>query len=210
MQIEKIVTAIRKSNIGNVLYKARPSGNFLGVFGLKQRPPDQIFLETGDLEDIGFAPVINQAYKRFRKSIPKDFAIVAYPEAFQKVGTETFSHNQFHIIDLDLYAYLITAQAINTDKLGVQSTNYSELFYLDGRLIDLSNVINKYIFNYSFILTEYSSLMPYIYKKKDAEFFADKNAEDILFNFQKNSKNFDIEANFESLQILSNIAPMPT
>lgn len=209
MQIEKIVATIRASNIGNVLYKTRPAGNYLGVFGLKRRPPDENFLETGTLEDIGFAPVVNQAYKRFRKSIPKDFVIITYPEAFSRVDNQIFTHNQFQLVDLDLYTYLITIQAITNDKLGIQSSNYSNLFYLDGRLVDYSKIIHQNMFNYSFILTEYSSLMPYIYKKKDAEFFADEPAENILFNFNKSSTNFDIEMNFDSLQILSNIANLP-
>lgn len=205
MQIEKIIANIRKSNIGNVLYKAKSTGNFVGVFGLKQRPTNDVFLETGSLEDLDFAPIIEQSYKRFRKSIPKDFALIVYPDAFANVGDETFVSTQFHIIDLDLYAYLITMEAIKRDNLGIQSSAYSELFYLDGRLVDYSNLICQHIYNYSFILTEYSALVSYIYKKRNAELFSEENVEDFLLNFSKYFKTSDVKKTFNSLEILSSI-----
>ena len=205
MQIEKIIANIRKSNIGNLLYKAKPTGNFVGVFGLKRRPANDVFLETGKLDDIDFPPIIEQSYKRFRKSIPKDFALIVYPDAFAVTGSETFVSTQFHIIDLDLYAYLITMEAIKRDNLGIQSSSYSELFYLDGRLVDYSALVRQNIFNYSFILTEYSALVSYIYKKRNAEFFAEQNVEDFLLNFSKYFKTTDIKKTFDSLEILSSI-----
>ena len=205
MQIEKVIPIIRRSNIGNVLYKARPTSNFLGVFGLKERPADNVFLETGDLTDLDLGPLINQLYKRFRRSIPKDFALIAYPESFTKIENETFVSTQFHLVDLDLYTYLITIEAINKTNVNIQSTNYGDLFYLDGRLVDYSALIQKNIFNYSFILNEYSPLVPYIYKKRDEKFFTDQPVEDFLFNFKKSFSNFDLEASFNSLEILSNI-----
>jgi len=210
MQIEKVIATIRKSNIGSVLYKAKPTGNFLGVFGVKERPLDDVFLETGDLMDLDLAPLVIQSYKRFRKSIPKDFALIAYPEAFTKIGDETFISNQFHMIDLDLYTYLITIEAINKTNVNIQSTNYGELFYLDGRLVDYSSLIQKNIFDYSFILNQHSVLVPYIYKKRDANFFTDQTVEDFLFNFKKSFSNLDIEASFNSLEILSNIGNLTT
>jgi hypothetical protein len=205
MQIEKIIANIRKSNIGNVLYKAKSTGNFVGVFGLKQRPANDVFLETGSLDDLDFAPIIEQSYKRFRKSIPKDFALIVHPEAFANAGDETFVSTQFHIIDLDLYAYLITMEAIKRDNLGIQSSAYSELFYLDGRLVDYSNLIRQNIYNYSFILTEYSALVSYIYKKRNAELFSEENVEDFLLNFSKYFKTSDVKKTFNSLEILSSI-----
>jgi hypothetical protein len=205
MQIEKIIANIRKSNIGNVLYKAKSTGNFVGVFGLKRRPTNDVFLETGSLDDLDFAPIIEQSYKRFRKSIPKDFALIVHPEAFANAGDETFVSTQFHIIDLDLYAYLITMEAIKRDNLGIQSSAYSELFYLDGRLVDYSNLICQNIYNYSFILTEYSALVSYIYKKRNAELFSEENVEDFLLNFSKYFKTSDVKKTFNSLEILSSI-----
>lgn len=211
MQIEKIVAAIRKTDIGKIMYRARPAGNFLGVFGLKPRPPDSIFLETGSLEDIGFAPVINQAFKRFRQSISKDFVILACPKSYCQLPDGTFSTRmQYQLVDLDLYTYLITIQAITDEKLLVESTAYSKLFYLDGRLVDYQSIINQNMFNYSFVFSEYSSLTPYIYRKKSPEFFAEENIEDILISFTKSAEKFDLQTNFESLQLLSNIATLPT
>jgi hypothetical protein len=211
MQIEKIVAAIRKSDIGKVMYKARPAGNFLGVFGLKPRPPDTVFLETGTLEDIGLTPVVNQTYKRFRQSISKDFAILACPESYCQLPDDTFSTRvQYQLVDLDLYTYLITIQAITDNKLLVESTGYSKLFYLDGRFINYQTIINQNMFNYSFVFSEYSPLTPYIYRKRNAEFFAEENIEDVLISFKKSAEKFDLQTNFESLQLLSNIATLPT
>jgi hypothetical protein len=211
MQIEKIVAIIRHSDIGKVMYKARPSGNFLGVFGVKPRPPDDIFLETGTLDDIGFAPVISQSYKRFRQSIPKDFVILACPESHCRLPDDTFStKTQFQMIDLDIYTYLVAMEAVTNDKLLIESTGFNKLFYSDGRFVDYQSTIKQHMFNYSFIFSEYSPLTPYIYRKKSAEFFADENVEDILINFQKLSKSSNLEATFDSLQLLSNITNLPT
>lgn len=210
MQIDKIVAAIRHADIGKVMYKARPSGNYLGVFGLKKRPSDEEFLQTGTLEDVGFAPVVNQAYKRFRLSIPKDFVILAYPESFHPHENGTVVRNQYQMVDLDIYTYLVAMQAVTNDKLLIESSNYNSLFYMDGRLVDYTKLINENLFNYSFILTDYSPLIPYIYKKQSPQFFADDNVEDILFNVKCNFENLDIKMNFDSLQLLSNIASLPT
>ena len=203
MQIEKLIASIRLSNIGKIMYKTRPSSNFLGVFGLKQRPPDTDFLESGSLEDIGIAPIVKEAYKRYRQSIPKDFAIVAIPEKYSKTGDKTFVHSQYHMVDIDLYTYLLVVQAIHKDKIPIESTSYNNLFLLDGRFVDYTNLINQNLFNYSFILGEYSSLIPYIYKKRTPEFFTEENVEDSLFNYRKCFSEFDVNSNFESLQILS-------
>lgn len=210
MQIEKVVAAIRQSDIGKVMYKARPSSNFVGVFGLKPRPPDKDFLETGTLEDIGFGPVVTQAQKRFRLSIPKDFAIVIYPESFSKHEDGLFIRPQYQMIDIDIYTYLVTIQAIKSDKLGIESSNYNNLFYLDGRLVDLTEIIHKNMYNYSFTLSEYSPLIPYIYRKRTPEFFSDENVEDVLVNVKKYSKDFNVEMSFDSLQLLSGILPAVT
>lgn len=210
MQVEKVFATIRQSDIGQILYKTRPSGNFLGVFGLKKRPKDEDFLESGTLADIGPAPVVFQAYKRFRQSIPKDFVVIAIPESYYRNGSEVFIRNQYQILDLDIYTYLVTVKAVIENKIPIESTEYNTLFYLDGRFIDYTNIINENINNCSFILGEYSSLIPYIYKKQSPQLFGDKDIEDVLFNFQMYSKNFDIEMNFESLQLLSSIANLPT
>ena len=210
MQIEKVVAAIRQSDIGKVMYKARPSSNFVGVFGLKPRPPDKDFLETGTLEDIGFAPVISGAHKRFRQNIPKDFAIIIYPESFSRHEDEVFVRPQFQMIDIDLYTYLATLQAIKSDKLGIESSNYNNLFYLDGRLVDYTEIIHKNMYNYSFVLSEYSSLIPYIYRKRTVDLFADENVEDTFQYVKKYSKDFNVEMGFDSLQLLSGITPVVT
>lgn len=210
MQIEKVVAAIRQSDIGKVMYKARPSSNFVGVFGLKPRPSDKDFLETGTLDDIGFGPVVTGAHKRFRQSIPKDFAIIIYPESFYRHEDEVFIRPQYQMVDIDLYTYLVTTQAIKSDKLGIESSNYNNLFYLDGRLVDFSEIIHKNMYNYSFILSEYSPLIPYIYRKRTPEFFTDENVEDVLINVKKYAKDFNVEMSFDSLQLLSGISPVVT
>lgn len=210
MEIEKIVAGIRQSDIGKVMYKARPVSNFVGVFGLKPRPPDKDFLETGTLDDIGFGPVITQAHKRFRQCIPKDFAIVICPESFSKYENEVFIRPQYQMIDIDLYTYLVTMQAIKSDNLGIESSNYNNLFYLDGRLVDFTEAIHKNMYSYSFILSEYSPLIPYIYRKRTPEFFTDENVEDALVNVKKYSKDFNVEMSFDSLQLLSSITPVVT
>jgi hypothetical protein len=210
MRIEKVFAAIRQSDIGKVMYKAKPGGNFLGVFGLKRRPPDEEFLQTGTLADIGFAPVVNQSYKRFRQSIPKDFVVLAYPECFTKTGEKIFVHNQFQMIDLDIYTYLVTIKAIVNDKIPIESTNYNNLFYSDGRFVDYTNILNENIYNCSFILGEGSSLVPYIYKKQSAHFFNDDTIEDTLANFKSCFPELDVQTNFESLQLLSSIPALPT
>jgi hypothetical protein len=205
MNIEKIVSIIRKSDIGNIMYKIKPTGNFLGVYGLKSRPKDTEFLETGDLIDIDNATIVNKSYTLFRNFIPKDFAVISTPKFWIKTSEDNaYPINEYHLVDIDIYAYLLVLEGIKSENIPINTTNFNNLFYLDGRKIDYSSTVMSNIHKYSLILGDKSNITPYIYKKINTNLFSESCADDFLINSCGfNAKQ--IEVAFEQLNIFSNI-----
>lgn len=181
MEIDNLISNIRKSNIGNIMYKVKPMSSYLGVFGLKQRPDDAAFLETGTVENIDIQPVIRKSYKFFRTIIPKDFALTVYPKHWIKTADDTYSVlHEYHLVDIDVYTYLAVAEGISSGTIPNASHNYSHLFYYDGRFVDYTNLLNQYIPKFTFILANESKLIPYIWQKKDSTLFGELSADDFL------------------------------
>ena len=205
MQIEKIVSIIRKSNIGNLIYKIKTNDNFLGVYGLKQRHPDIAFLESGPLNDIDNFGLIKKQINLFRTFIPKDFVVLATPKSWIKSDSENFYPiNEYHLIDLDLYAYLLVAEGVRSGAIGIASSEYSDLFFLDGRQIDYTNTITSNIFQYSLTLAPNSSLISYIYKKNNPALFNEQCIDDLLIA-SKGVSFEDLKTSFNDLNIFSSI-----
>lgn len=182
MTIAEIVGAIRKSDIGNIMYKVKPTGNFLGVYGLKHRPKDIEFLESGGLEDIDNADTIKKSYTLFRKTIPKDFAMLSMPKYWIKNNDKSYPINQYYMLDIDIYTYLLVAEGIRSENLPINSTNFNNLFYYDGRFVDYTNILIENMPKYSFILGDKSNMLPYIYKKQTTALFSESCVEDFLIN----------------------------
>ena len=205
MQIEKIVSIIRKSNIGNLIYKIKTNDNFLGVYGLKQRHPDITFLESGPLNDIDNFGLIKKQINLFRTFIPKDFVVLAMPKSWIKSDSENFYPiNEYHLIDLDLYAYLLVAEGVRSGAIAIGSSEYSELFLLDGRQVDYTNSITSNIFQYSLTLSPNSSLLPYVYKKNNSALFNEQSIDDFLIA-SKGVSFEDLKTSFNDLNIFSSI-----
>lgn len=205
MKIEEVVSIIRKSDIGNLIYKLKQTNNFLGVYGLKRRPDDINFLETGDIVDLDSSSTIKKAYILFRAFIPKDFVIVSCPKYWTIANeNKAYAVNEYHLIDLDLYTYLIIAEALRLNLFSLDSTSFSSLFYKDGCQVDYTALILEHIHKYSFILGDHSNLIPYIYKKNSKDLFGELSAEDILVSsFGVNASEIDLA--FLDLNIFSNI-----
>jgi hypothetical protein len=205
MEIEKIVSLIRKSDIGNIMYKVKPAANFLGVYGLKTRPKDIEFLETGTLIDIDNVSTIKKSYNLFRTFIPKDFAVVNVPKYWTKTNDNTmYPINEYHLIDIDIYTYLLAAEGLRSKSIPLGSTPYVDLFYLDGREVDYTDSLLKNMYIYSLILSDKSNLIPYIYKKTNSSLFSELSAEDFLMT----SHSFDasqLDSIFKEINIFSNI-----
>jgi hypothetical protein len=205
MQIEKIVSIIRKSNIGNLIYKIKTNDNFLGVYGLKQRPLDVAFLESGTLNDIDSFGLARKQINLFRTFIPKDFVVLATPKSWIKSNSDSFYPiNEYHLIDLDLYAYLLVAEGVRSGSIGIGSSEYSELFLLDGRQIDYTNSITSNIFQYSLTLAPNSNLISYIYKKNNSALFNEQCIDDFLIA-SKGVSFEDLKTSFNDLNIFSSI-----
>lgn len=205
MEIENLVSFIRKSNIGNLMYKAKPAGNFLGVYGLKARPKDIDFLETGPLEDIDNSAIIKKNYTLFRSFIPKDFAVISTTKYWIKTNQDTaFPINEYHLVDIDIYTYLLVAEAFRTDVLPLASTNFNHLYYFDGRFVDYTSLITQNIHRYSLILGEKSNLTPYIYKKENINLFSETSSDDFLINSSSFTVD-QIKEIFNEINIFSDI-----
>jgi hypothetical protein len=205
MQIEEIVSMIRKSDIGNIMYKMKPNNNYLGVYGLKVRPTDIQFLETGPITDVDHAATIKKSQTLFRTYIPKDFVMLSSPKFWVKAqDNKAYAVNEYHLVDLDLYTYLLAAEAARMDLISPGSNNYSHLFFSDGRQTDYTKIILENIYKYSFILGDESKLIPYIYKKNNQTFFAEISADDVLigpFGLDENQ----LELAFQELNIFFDI-----
>lgn len=205
MQIEEIISMIRKSDIGSVMYKAKPMNNYLGVYGLKVRPTDVQFLDTGSVLDIDHGPTIKKSQQLFRSYIPKDFAFVSYPKFWVRAyDNKLYPVNEYHLIDIDLYAYLLAAEGIREGFIQPGSNNYSHLFFSDGRPVDYTKLILENIYKYSLILGDQSKLIPYIYKKNSQTLFGEISADDILvgpFGMDDNQ----LELAFKEISIFSDI-----
>jgi hypothetical protein len=205
MQIEKIVSMIRKSDIGNVMYKVKPTNNFLGVYGLKTRPSDIQFLETGTVSDLDHGPTIKKSQSLFRTFVPKDFAVLTSPKFWVRSQDNKFYPvNEYHLIDIDLYAYLALAESVRLGQILVGSTAYTNLFLVDGRPIDYTRIILENINQYSLILSDESKLIPYIYKKNNQSFFGETYAEDFLIG-SFGLDDIQLQVAFEELNIFFDI-----
>lgn len=205
MEIEQVISIIRKSDIGNLMYKLKPSNNFLGVHGLKRRPDDITFLQSGQVTDIDDFSTIRKAQTLFRIFIPKDFVIISFPKHWVIANDgRGYPVSEYHLIDLDLYTYLVMAEALRLNLFTVGSTPFSSLFYKDGRQVDYTDLVLQNIHKYSFILGDHSNLIPYIYKKNSKDLFAELSAEDILVApFGVDCSQLDLA--FVELNIFSNI-----
>lgn len=205
MEIEQVVSIIRKSDIGNLMYKLKPANNFFGVHGLKRRPDDITFLQSGQVTDIDDFSTIRKAQTLFRIFIPKDFVIISSPKHWVIANDErAYPVSEYHLIDLDLYTYLVMAEALRLNLFTVGSTSFSSLFYKDGCQVDYTDLILQNIHKYSFILGDHSNLIPYIYKKNSKDFFAELSVEDILVApYGVDCRQLDLA--FLELNIFSNI-----
>lgn len=204
MEIEKIVSIIRKSNIGNLIYKIKTNDNFLGVYGLKQRPTDVVFLESGPLNDLDNFTLIKKQMNLFRTFIPKDFVVLATPKSWVKSIDNFYPINEYHLIDVDLYAYLLVAEGVRSGVIRIGSSEYAELFFLDGRRIDYTNTITSNIFQYSVTLAPSSNLIPYIFKKNNSTLFHEQCVDDFLIA-PKGASFEEIVTSFTNLNIFSSI-----
>lgn len=206
MDIEKLIERIRQENLSSLLYGTRLVGNYIGIFGLKKRPEDIIFKETGTLEDLDLKVNVDKTTKLIRKFIPGDFCVIAYPNGFAPLGDGRYAiQYTYQIIDCDIYAYLMCVQAIKANKLKVIDSPYSDIFYFDGRLVDLSEYLLKSIHNYTFFLSEKSCVTPYMYSRRTKGIYSEDNVEDLLFNLPKVVLAENIKDIFSSMTLLSNI-----
>lgn len=206
MDIEKLIERVRQENLSNLLYGTRLVGNYIGIFGLKKRPDDATFKETGTLDDLDFKATVDGTAKLVRKSIPYDFCLIAYPNAFASLGDARYAiQYTYQIIDSDIYAYLMCVQAIKANKLKVMDSPYADIFYYDGRFVDLSEHILKVIHKYTFYLSEKSCLLPYIYARRTKGIYSEDNVEDLLFNLPKVVLAENINDIFSSMNLLSSI-----
>jgi len=205
MSIDEVVSIIRKSDIGNLMYKLKPSNSFLGVFGLKRRPDDIHFLETGSITDIDDGSTVKKSQILFRAFIPKDFAVLSYPKYWVKSNDEkSYPVNEYHLVDIDLYTYLLTAEAVRSELLTVGSTSFSGLFYKDGCQVDYTDIILQNMHRYSFILGDHSHLIPYICKKNTKDLFGELSMEDFLVSSYGLDGN-QLDSAFAELNIFSSI-----
>jgi hypothetical protein len=206
MDIEKLIARIRQENLSSLLYGTRLVGNYIGIFGLKKRPDDIDFKETGTLEDLDIKASVDKTTKLIRKSIPGDFCVIAYPSNFAPLGDERYAiQYNYQIIDCDIYAYLMCAQAIKANKLKVVDSSYSDIFYFDGRFVDLSHYLLDHIHEHTFFLSERSCLIPYMYSRRTKGIYSGDNVEDLLFNLPKVVGAENIKDIFSLMTILSNI-----
>lgn len=210
MDIEKLVQRIRQEKLSTLLYGTKLVGNYVGIFGLKTRPLDSVFAETGSLEDLDLKEMIDKNTKLVKKFIPDDFCVIGYPVAFAPAGDRRYAiQYAYQIIDSDIYAYLMCVQAVKANKLKVQDSTYADIFYFDGRFFDLSEFLLKEIHKYTFFLSERSSLIPYIYVRKTKGIYSGENVEDLLFNLPKFVLEEDINNIFSLMNLLSNIQTHP-
>jgi hypothetical protein len=208
MEIKTLFSNIRSSNIGNILYKVKSNSNFCGVFGLKIRPPDTEFLETGDAKYLDTYSVVKKSQNYFRKIIPKDYVVISLPTSYILNENGYTTYNQYQLIDVDIYAYLLVAKAISTNQIPAGSNPYTNLFYIDGRRVDYSDKLLKNIFSCSAYLSEESVLIPYMYKKLNSDIFLEANIEDFLsgsFSVCLDKENPNYINEFLSIDIFSNI-----
>lgn len=206
MDIEKLVQRVRQEKLSNLLYGTKLVGNYVGIFGLKTRPNNSVFAETGSLDDLDVKEIVDKSTKLVRKFIPEDFCVIGYPTAFSPAGGKRYAiQYSYQIIDADIYAYLMCVQAVKANKLKVQDTTYADIFYFDGRFIDLSEFLLKEIYKYTFFLSEKSSLFPYMYMRKTKGIYSGENVEDLLFSLPKFVVEEDIDIIFSAMNLLSNI-----
>jgi len=208
MEIKTLFSNIRSSNIGNILYKVKPNSNFCGVFGLKKRPSDAEFLETGDTNYLDTYTVVKKSQNYFRKIIPKDYVVISSPASHILDEKGYTTYNQYQLIDVDIFAYLLVAKAIATNQVPPGTNPYTNLFYVDGRRVDYSSKLLENIFSCSAYLSENSVLIPYMYKKLNPDIFLEANIEDFLsgsFSVCSDKENPNYINEFLSIDIFSNI-----
>jgi hypothetical protein len=204
MNIDKIISNIRSSNIGTIMYRVKPISTYMGTFGLKQRPPDADFLESGPVENLDHGPTIKKTYKFFRTIIPKDFAVTVHPSYWTKnLEEQLYPVNEYHLIDIDVYAYLVLAEGVRLNLIPSTSNDYAHLFYSDGRQIDYTEALVSNMNKYTFILKHESNLIPYVYQKKNPSTFAELGIDDFLVASSFVTHE-DLASIFENLNIFSN------
>jgi len=203
MNVDKIISNIRNSNIGDIMYKVKPVSTYIGTFGLKPRPSDVSFLESGSLDNIDHEATIKKAHKFFRSIIPKDFAVVVHPKYWLKnTDNSLFPINEYHLIDIDIYGYLILAEGIRLNLVPSTSNNYSHLFYLDGRSVDFTDLLISNMNKYTFVLNNQSKIIPYIWQKKNTSTFAELTIDDFLVGSPPVTYE-DLNSIFENLNIFA-------
>jgi hypothetical protein len=169
------------------------------------------FMAKEALKDIPFVgPAQDGAQMEGSKDWSKAFMSKYHiPTAAYKTFTaknleeELYPLNEYHLIDIDIYAYLILAEGIRLNVIPSTSNDYAHLFYSDGRQIDYTEVLVSNMNKYTFVLKNESKLIPYIYQKKNPSTFAELGIDDFLVASSFVTHE-DLGSIFENLNIFSN------